>query len=52
MKPFDLEEFATVYRIGRGAYLKAANEFKLATGPYKSAQASYVNATILYTQLL
>jgi hypothetical protein len=32
---FDLEDYATTYRATRDAYLKAANELKLATGPYK-----------------
>jgi len=31
---FDLEDYATTYRATRDAYLKAANELKLATGPY------------------
>eukprot|EP00293_Proteomonas_sulcata_P016755 CAMPEP_0184296830 /NCGR_PEP_ID=MMETSP1049-20130417/7788_1 /TAXON_ID=77928 /ORGANISM="Proteomonas sulcata, Strain CCMP704" /LENGTH=39 /DNA_ID= /DNA_START= /DNA_END= /DNA_ORIENTATION= len=34
---FDLEDYATTYRATRDAYLKAANELKLATGPYKAA---------------
>eukprot|EP00283_Hemiselmis_rufescens_P000205 CAMPEP_0173470274 /NCGR_PEP_ID=MMETSP1357-20121228/77789_1 /TAXON_ID=77926 /ORGANISM="Hemiselmis rufescens, Strain PCC563" /LENGTH=60 /DNA_ID=CAMNT_0014438543 /DNA_START=522 /DNA_END=704 /DNA_ORIENTATION=+ len=34
---FDLGEYATTYRATRDAYLKAANELKLATGPYKAA---------------
>ena len=38
---FDLEDYATTYRATRDAYLKAANELKLATGPYK--------ACLLYT---
>jgi len=29
---FDLEDYATTYRATRDAYLKAANELKLATG--------------------
>jgi len=33
---FDLEDYATTYRATRDAYLKAANELKLATGPYKA----------------
>ena len=35
---FDLEDYATTYRATRDAYLKAANELKLATGPYKAAR--------------
>ena len=30
---FDLEDYAGTYRETRDAYLKAANELKLATGP-------------------
>merc|ERR1711959_602505 len=36
---FDLEDYATTYRATRDAYLKAANELKLATGPYKESRA-------------
>ena len=36
----------------RGAYLKAANELKLATGPYKAARDAYVAATATYTKSL
>lgn len=35
---FDLEDYATTYRASRDAYLKAANELKLATGPFKAAR--------------
>jgi hypothetical protein len=35
---FDLEDYATKYREKRDAYLKASNELKLATGPYKAAR--------------
>ncbi len=34
-KLFDLEDYAGTYRETRNAYLKAANQLKLATGPYK-----------------
>ena len=34
---FDLGDYATIYRATRDAYLKAANELKLATGSYKAA---------------
>jgi hypothetical protein len=36
---FDLKDYATTYRATRDA-LKAANELKLATGPYKADEAS------------
>ena len=49
---FDLEAYATTYRETRDAYLKAANELKLATGPYKSARDSYVQATGSYVDSL
>jgi hypothetical protein len=39
---FDLEDYATTYRATRDAYLKAANELKLATGPYKAARGEYL----------
>lgn len=35
---FDLEDYATNYRAARDAYLKAANELKLATGPFQAAR--------------
>ena len=38
VQAFDLEDYATTYRANRDAYLKAANELKLATGPYKAAR--------------
>jgi hypothetical protein len=43
---------ATTYRATRDAYLKAANELKLATGPYKAARDAYVAATATYTKSL
>jgi hypothetical protein len=49
---FDLEDYATTYRATRDSYLKAANELKLATGPYKSARDSYVQATGSYVDSL
>ena len=49
---FDLEDYATTYRVTRDAYLKAANELKLATGPYKAARDAYVAATDTYTKSL
>ena len=43
---------ATTYRATRDAYLKAANELKLATGPYKAARDTYVAGTATYTKSL
>ena len=51
-KLFDLEDYASTYRATRDAYLKAANELKLATGPYKAARDAYVAATATYTKSL
>ena len=45
---FDLEDYATTYRATRDAYLKALNELKLGTGPYKAAQKSYYIAQKTY----
>jgi len=36
----------------RDAYLKAANELKLATGPYKAARDAYVAASATFTMCL
>ena len=49
---FDLGDYATTYRATRDAYLKAANELKLATGPYKAARDGYVAGTATYTKSL
>ena len=49
---FDLEDYATTYRATRDAYLKAANELNLATGPYKAARDAYVAAIATYTKSL
>jgi|GEM_PF-4659752 len=49
---FDLADYATTYRATRDAYLKALNELKLATSPYKSAQKSYYNAQKTYASSL
>ena len=49
-EPFS--HYATTYRATRDAYLKAANELKLATGPYKAARDAYVAATATYTKSL
>ena len=49
---FNLEDYATTYRATRDAYLKAANELKLATGPYKASRDAYVAATATYTKSL
>ena len=48
----DLEDYATTYRATRDAFLKAANELKLATGPYKAARDAYVAATATYIKSL
>ena len=45
---FDLEDYATTYRNTRDAYLKAANELQLASGPYKSARNTYQQAAFGY----
>ena len=39
---FDLEDYAGTYRATRDAYLKAANEEKLATGPFLAAANSWI----------
>ncbi len=39
-------------RATRDAYLQAANELKLATGPYKAARDAYVAGTATYTKSL
>lgn len=44
----DFADFHTVFRASRDAYLKAANELKLATGPYKAARDAYVAAMQTY----
>ena len=44
-KLFDLEDYAGTYRETRNAYLKAANQLKLATGPYKASRDAYVAAS-------
>ena len=49
---FDLEDYAGTYCETRDVYLKAANELKLATGPYKAACDAYVVATATYTKSL
>ncbi len=49
---FDLEDYATTYRATRDAYLKATNELKLATGPYKAAQDAYFAGTLKYQESL
>jgi len=49
---FDLEDNATTYRATRDAYLKAANEMKLATGPYKAAREAYRQVAFSYTKSL
>ena len=49
---FELEDYATEYEKRRTVYLTAANELKLATGPYKAARDAYVAATATYTKSL
>ena len=49
---YDIEDYATTYRATRDSYLKAANELKLATGPYAAAKDSYVAANIRYNASL
>ena len=49
---FDLEDYATTYRATRDAYLKSANELKLATGPYTAARDAYVKASAKYIESL
>jgi hypothetical protein len=49
---FDLEDYATTYRATRDAYLKAANELQLASGPYKSARNTYQQAAFGYIKSL
>ena len=49
---FDLEDYATTYRATRDAYLKAAIEVQLATGPHKAARDAYRSATKEYTNSL
>jgi hypothetical protein len=46
------QDYAGTYRETRNAYLKAANQLKLATGPYKAARDAYVAATATYTKSL
>merc|ERR1712167_448769 len=48
---FDLEDYAGTYRETRDAYLKAANELKLATGPYKAARDSKRVCAVSHTLL-
>jgi hypothetical protein len=52
MKPFDLGDYATTYRATRAAYLKAMDELKSETGPYKAARDAYTAATATYTRSL
>ncbi len=49
---FNLEDYATTYCTTCNAYLKAANEIKLATNPDKAACDTYVAATATYTKSL
>lgn len=47
---FDLQSYADVYESQRAAYMKAAEDLKLATGPYQAARDAYVAATATYTK--
>jgi hypothetical protein len=47
-----LSDFYTTYRATRDAYLKAANEKNLATGPYEAARAANRVAQTIYYQEL
>ena len=40
---FDLEDYATTYRATRDAYLKAANEQKLAEGPWAASARAWLD---------
>ena len=44
---FDLEDYATTYRATRDAYLKAANEQKLAEGPWRAASRAWIEAEMI-----
>ena len=46
------DKYAGVYTSTHDTYLSAANELKLATGPYKAARDAYVAATATYTKSL
>ena len=48
---FDLEDYAGTYCATCDAYLKAANELKLAMGLYKAASDAYVAATVMHTTI-
>jgi hypothetical protein len=48
MKPFDLDDYATIYLDTRAVYCQAANELKQATGPYFAARDAYIVATLTY----
>lgn len=45
-----VEDILTTYRATRDAYLKAANEKLLATGPYKAARAASIVAETVYLE--
>jgi hypothetical protein len=47
-----LADYANSYRAARDAYLKAANELKKATGPYKAAREAHVANIATYTKSL
>mmetsp|Transcript_11993 Transcript_11993/g.24688 ORF Transcript_11993/g.24688 Transcript_11993/m.24688 type:complete len:83 (+) Transcript_11993:29-277(+) len=47
---FALQDYADVYETERTTYMKAAEDLKLATGPYQAARDAYVAATATYTK--
>ena len=48
----DLSNYAATYTETRKDYLKAAQDLKEATGPYKATRDAYVAATATYTKSL
>ena len=44
---FDLEDYATTYRATRDAYLKAANERKLAQGPFIASSTAWIDVEMI-----
>jgi hypothetical protein len=49
---FDDGDSVGTYLEARTAYLKAANELKLATGPYAAARDAYITAMVAHTKSL
>lgn len=48
----DERSCARTYSETRDAYLKAADDLKLADGPYKAARDAYIAAAVAYTKSL